>query len=73
MANKKPKILLLCNQRVREGYISPDELERMEAFANWAHGTQSGGSPYQPDQLLQWQSPHPLYLIVRLRYSDIKS
>ncbi len=49
MANKKPKILLLCNQRVREGYISPDELERMEAFANWAHGTQSGGSPYQPD------------------------
>ena len=42
MANKKPKILLLCNQRVREGYISPDELERMEAFANWAHGAQSG-------------------------------
>ena len=44
MANKKPKILLLCNQRVREGYILPDELERMEAFANWAHSTQSGSA-----------------------------
>ena len=49
MAKKKPKILLLCNQRVREGYISPDELERMEAFANRAHGTQSEGSLCQPD------------------------
>ena len=47
MANKKPKILLLCNQRVREGYISPDELERMEAFANWDWFECEGGSIYQ--------------------------
>ncbi len=61
MANKKPKILLLCNQRVREGYISPDELERMEAFANWAHGTPSGGSLCQPDYWGRLISRAPRY------------
>ena len=35
MADKKPKVLLLFDQRVRERYISPDELERLESFANW--------------------------------------
>ena len=31
----RPKILLACSQRVRESYLPPAELERLESFANW--------------------------------------
>ena len=47
MADKKPKVLLLFDQRVRERYISPDELERLESFANWNWFECNGGNIYQ--------------------------
>ena len=47
MADKKPKVLLLFDQRVRERYISPDELERLETFANWNWFECNGGNIYQ--------------------------
>ena len=47
MADKKPKVLLLFDQRVRERYISPDELERLGSFANWNWFECNGGNIYQ--------------------------
>lgn len=43
---EKPKILLTCNQRVREGYFPPEELERLEGFATWDWFECEGGGIY---------------------------
>mgnify|MGYP001498588428 CR=1 FL=1 len=43
---EKPKILLTCNQRVREGYFPPEELERLEGFATWDWFECTGGGIY---------------------------
>ena len=47
IANKKPEVLFLFNRRVRETYISPDELARLESFANWNWFECNGGNIYQ--------------------------
>ena len=31
----RPKIVLACNRRVREGYLPPADIERLESFADW--------------------------------------
>lgn len=46
MSNSRPKVLLACNQRVREGYLAPEALKRLEAFADWDWFACEGGGIY---------------------------
>jgi phosphoglycerate dehydrogenase-like enzyme len=43
----RPRVLLCFNQSVRERYIKPDEIERLESFADW-EWLQSEGVSTQP-------------------------
>ena len=47
MANHKPNILLMFNRSVRERYIPPEQLERLQALANWDWFDCQGGGIYQ--------------------------
>ena len=46
MANHKPNILLMFNRSVRERYIPPEQLERLQALANWDWFDCQGGEIY---------------------------
>ena len=46
MAESRPKVLLACNQRVRETYVSPSDVERLEAFADWDWFPCEGGETF---------------------------
>ena len=50
MATARPKVLLVCNQRVRDTYIMPSELERLNTFADWEWFTAEGGVPFFPNE-----------------------
>ena len=47
MADAKPKILMAFSQRVRDAYIAPEELERLETFADWDWFECEGGGIYE--------------------------
>jgi phosphoglycerate dehydrogenase-like enzyme len=47
MANHKPNILLMFNRSVRERYLPPQQLERLQALANWDWFDCQGGGIYQ--------------------------
>ena len=46
MADDRPRILIACNRRVRDGYLPPDELERLNSFADWEWFECEGGGIY---------------------------
>ena len=46
----RPNILLACDQRVRETYLPPSEIERLEAFADWDWFPCQGGSVYSTNE-----------------------
>ncbi|MCZ6680762.1 MAG: hydroxyacid dehydrogenase [Candidatus Poribacteria bacterium] len=46
MTTFRPKVLLACDQRVREGYLAPADIERLETFADWEWFPCEGGSIY---------------------------
>ena len=47
MSNNRPRVLIACSERVRNGYLPPMELSRLEAFADWAwFHSESGGGIY---------------------------
>jgi len=50
MTIPRPKILLACNQRVRDGYLPPTEVERLETFADWTWFPCEGGGIYDTNQ-----------------------
>ena len=35
MATFRPKVLIACDERVRNSYLPPEEIERLETFADW--------------------------------------
>jgi len=47
MASSRPKVLLVCNERARERYLAPEEIERLEGFADWNWGEGEGGHIYE--------------------------
>ena len=47
MATKQPKILLACSEQVREGYVVPVDIERLESFAEWEWFPCEGGNIYK--------------------------
>ena len=48
MAIHKPNILLMFNRQMWESYISSEELEHLQAFANWDWFDCQGGGIHQP-------------------------
>ena len=46
MSNKRPQVLIACSERVRNGYIPPKELDRLEEFADWLWFHCEGGGIY---------------------------
>ena len=47
MAFSRPKLLLVCNERARKRYLVPEEIERLEGFADWDLGEGEGGDIFQ--------------------------
>ena len=50
MATFRPKVLVACDERVREGYLPPAEIERLETFADWEWFSCEGGSIYTTNE-----------------------
>ncbi len=46
MANERPQVLVACSQRVRDTYLPPAEIERLESFADWKWFAGEGGGIY---------------------------
>ncbi|HUE75939.1 MAG TPA: hypothetical protein VMP10_03850, partial [Chloroflexota bacterium] len=59
MNQSRPKVLLVCNQDVRERYVTPPDLDRLAQFGDfeWLESTVTGGSwtetPDNPDATSQ--------------------
>jgi len=47
MTSSRPKVLLVCDRRVRDTYLAPEEIERLERFADWDWLEGKGGNIYQ--------------------------
>jgi D-3-phosphoglycerate dehydrogenase / 2-oxoglutarate reductase len=50
MAAARPKVLLACNQQVRNNYLPPIEVRRLEQFADWSWFPCEGGGIYDTNQ-----------------------
>lgn len=46
MSNERPRVLVACSQRVRDTYLPPAEIARLEAFADWKWFAGEGGGIY---------------------------
>lgn len=44
----RPRVLVVCNQHVRDVYLDPVDLERLATFADWAWLLAEGGQGFQP-------------------------
>ncbi|MQG83123.1 MAG: hypothetical protein FI702_07385, partial [SAR202 cluster bacterium] len=45
-----PKVLLVCNNRTRDQYFTPSDLERLSAFATWEWLRLEGGNAFGPNE-----------------------
>ena len=56
-ANSYPKILLVCNQRIYDTYVAPEEVQRLEKFASleWL--------PYEDDNNLDKEKNKFQYVV----------
>lgn len=43
----RPKILVACNENVRQNYLAPAQIERLERFADWIWFPCEGGGIYE--------------------------
>ena len=50
MTNGRPRVLLACDKRVREGYLPPQEMERFEALVEWDWFECEGGGIYRASE-----------------------
>lgn len=50
MADDRLNVLIACDKRVRNGYLPPQELERLERFCDWAWFACEGGGIYSSTQ-----------------------
>ena len=50
MATFRPKILVACDERVRNAYLPPKEIKRLETFADWEWFSCEGGSIYTTNE-----------------------
>ena len=56
MAPSRPKMLLVCDKRVRETYLAPEEIERLEVFADWQWVKGTGGIFTRRAKMFRWRS-----------------
>ena len=40
-------MLLVCDERARNSYIAPEQIERLESFADWDWHEATGGGIYE--------------------------
>ncbi len=50
MKTSRPRMLLVCNRRVRDGYVAPAEIKRLEGFADWEWFACEGGETSSVDE-----------------------
>ena len=50
MATFRPKVLVACDERVRNSYLPPEEIERLGTFADWEWFSCEGGSIYTTNE-----------------------
>ena len=50
MTTTRPKVLLVCNQRVRDTYIEPSDLDRISDFADLEWFVCEGGKRFGPNE-----------------------
>ena len=50
MTTFRPKVLLACNQRTRNSYLAPADIERLETFADWEWFPCEGGGIYDTNK-----------------------
>ena len=50
MAISRPKVLLICNERVRDIYMTAPDLERLNTFADWEWFAWEGGQLFGPNE-----------------------
>ena len=50
MTTFRPKVLIACDERVRNSYLPPDEIERLETFSDWDWFSCEGGSIYTTNE-----------------------
>ena len=65
MATFRPKVLIACDERVRNSYLPPEEIERLETFADWEWFSCEGGSIYTTNENLRSSSRTQLSMSVR--------
>jgi len=46
----RPKVLIVCNQHVREVYFAPKDLERLQEFADWEWLPAEGGKGFEGNE-----------------------
>ncbi|MBT5874008.1 MAG: hydroxyacid dehydrogenase [Candidatus Latescibacteria bacterium] len=46
MADKRPNVLIACDERVRHSYLPPEQLVRLDQFADWSWFACEGGGIY---------------------------
>ena len=46
----RPQVLIACSERVRHGYLPPEELTRLEQVADWAWFACEGGNIYRSSE-----------------------
>ena len=47
MTSLRPQILIACNENVRNGYLAPEQIERLQSFADWDWFPCEGGGIYE--------------------------
>ena len=47
MTKTRAKLLLICDERVRNNYLPPEQIERLETFADWEWVQMEGGGIYE--------------------------
>ena len=50
MTASSPKVLLVCNQRVRDVDLLPSDLQRLSTFATWEWLHLEGGQTFHPNK-----------------------
>jgi len=50
MPNSRPRIVMVFDQRVHDNYLPPEEIKRLEQFADWSWFSCAGGGIYQANE-----------------------
>ena len=49
-SSTRPKVLIVCNQQIRDVYFRQDDLDRLQKFADWEWLQAEGGNGFGPNE-----------------------